>query len=349
LHEASVDQPDLTVRDVGEFGLIARLQADLETRLGLASNGAVPGLVLGIGDDAAIWEPTPGAQQVVTTDALVEDVHFRLGTTSWSDLGWKALAVNVSDIAAMGARPRHALVTLGLTPQTRLADLRELYRGLAELAERFDLSVIGGDVVSAPVFVLSVTVIGESNGPLLRRDAGRPGDLVAVTGALGASMGGLRLLEQGSSSSPEADRLRQAHLRPLPRVAEGQALVRAGLRCAMDLSDGLLGDTTRLCERSGVGALLEAERVPVDPALLAAFGGEARSIAIAGGEDYELLCAGPPAALDQARSALAALDTPLTVVGRLIERPAGDPAVRLVDALGQPFALAAGSWDHFRG
>jgi thiamine-monophosphate kinase len=337
----------LRVRDLGEFGLIARLQGYLDSRLSASQSGS-PALALGIGDDAAVWLPVDHARQVVTTDALVQGVHFKLSTTAWRDLGWKSLAVNVSDLAAMGAVPRYALVTLGLPGDTSLGDLLELYGGMMDLAERFELLVIGGDVVASPAFLLSVTAIGEAMGDLLRRDAGRPGDLLAVTGTLGASAGGLRLLEAGRGPGHGPARLFEAHLRPWPRVAEGTALVRAGLRCGMDLSDGLVGDTTHICEQSRLGALIELGRVPVDPALGPEFGDDALRMAIAGGEDYELLCAGPTAAIDRARTELSTLGTPLTVIGRLTDRPTEGPLVRVIDASGRPVAPEYGSWDHFR-
>lgn len=352
----SLPREDLRIRDLGEFGLIERLQAVIAARCSSGSS-----LELGIGDDAAVWQPLDNARQVATADALVEGVHFSLGTTSWRDLGWKALAVNVSDIAAMGARPRYALVTLGLPGDTLLASVLMLYGGMLDLAEQHDLRVVGGDVVSAPLLLLSITAVGESSFQLLRRDAGCPGDVLAVTGSLGASTGGLRLLDasqvsdgqSGAAPSPAAqgarERLLKAHLQPQPRVAEGQALVKAGLRCALDVSDGLLGDATRLCERSNVGAVIDTTLVPVDPDLRYEFGSKALEMAIAGGEDYELLCAGPPAALGRAQSALAALGTPLTVIGRLVDRPESGPLVQLEDDTGHAVRTSHTSWDHFRG
>jgi thiamine-monophosphate kinase len=337
----------LRVRNLGEFGLIARLQAHLDARLAASPSGR-PALALGIGDDAAVWSPLGQARQVVTTDALVQDVHFKLSTTSWRDLGWKSLAVNVSDLAAMGAAPRYALVTLGLPGDTSLSDVLELYEGMIDLAGRFELLIIGGDVVASPALLLSVTALGEATGDLLRRDAGRPGDLLAVTGTLGASAGGLRLLEAGRRPGQGSSRLFEAHLRPWPRVAEGAALVRAGLRCGMDVSDGLVGDTTHICEQSSLGALIEVDRVPVDPALRAEFGAEALQMAIAGGEDYELLCAGPAAAIERARTELSGLGTAMTVIGSLTDPPTEGPLVRLLDAGGRPVATERDSWDHFR-
>lgn len=328
------------MRDLGEFGLISRLQARIEAR-----QGGLARLELGIGDDAAVWLPTPGARQVITTDALVQGIHFEHATTGWRDLGWKALAVNVSDLAAMGATPRHALVTLAVPGEAPVDDLLALYDGMLDLCEQFELQLGGGDVVAGPILMLSVTAVGEVRGEPLRRDAGRPADLVAVTGDLGASAGGLRLLQAGRRPPDGPERLFQAHLRPLPRVAEGLALAAAGVRCGMDLSDGLLGDLGHICERSDLGAEIEVERLPLDPALRDEIGDEALALAIGGGEDYELLCTAPAAVMARARSALARLGTPLTSVGRLVP----GRGVRLLDARGREVSPGQPSWDHFHG
>src|SRR5215204_4264089 len=157
--DLTVSQPgELTVAQLGEFGLIDRLARLLNGSGRDPLQPEVTGAI-GIGDDAALWEPTPGRREVLTTDALIEDVHFRHRTTSWRDLGWKALAENVSDIAAMGALPTRAFITLGLRPDARVADLEDLYGGMADLAATYGFSIVGGDTVSSGVTMLSVTVI----------------------------------------------------------------------------------------------------------------------------------------------------------------------------------------------
>ncbi|MFN8513120.1 MAG: AIR synthase related protein [Thermomicrobiales bacterium] len=214
-----------TVAALGEFALIGRL-AGMLAEVGAAS---APDL-LGIGDDAAIWSPTPGARNVITTDSLIEGIHFRLDWTSWHDLGHKALAVNLSDVAAMGARPRLAVISLGLTGREPVAGMLDLYRGLGTLAARHGLVVAGGDIVASPDRLgIHVTVIGESwpasGGQLLTRDAARPGDLLAVTGPLGLSAAGLALLlekwEVGSGKS-EID-LNQSAVSPAERTSDAPA------------------------------------------------------------------------------------------------------------------------------
>ncbi|MCI0582141.1 MAG: thiamine-phosphate kinase, partial [Chloroflexi bacterium] len=333
--------------DVGEFGLIDRL-ARLVSRDDRDPLRPAPEGPLGIGDDAALWMPALDRPEVLTTDALVEGVHFKLSTTGWRDLGWKALAENVSDVAAMGARPRRAFVTIGVPRETRVSDLEELYRGLRDLADRFDVAIAGGDTVSSPLVFLSVTVVGEVPNGALRRGAGRPGDLLAVTGALGASAGGLELLEAGlmAAGTPDEQALITAHRRPGPRVDEAMQIAAAGVACGLDLSDGLLGDSGKLAYASGIAAVLEWEAIPVVPALERRFGDRARKMALAGGEDYELLVAGRPEAINRAGQGLAAAGLiGLSVVGRLIDGLAG--RVTVVDRFGEEIATEPGSWDHF--
>jgi thiamine-monophosphate kinase len=350
------DDSDLTVSQLGEFGLIDRLARLLNGSsrdpLRPEATGAI-----GIGDDAALWEPTPGRREVLTTDALIEDVHFRHRTTSWRHLGWKALAQNVSDIAAMGALPTRAFVTLGLRPDTRIADLEDLYRGMADLQERVGgywpdarFEIAGGDTVSSPFTMVSITVVGELAGEGLRRAAGQPGDLLVVTGTLGGSAGGLALLERGETapSDPEGQALIEMHRRPEPRVREGYHLARRGVRCGMDLSDGLLGDAGKLAYASGLSAVLELDKLPVPPALVSRFAHDAaRTMALGGGEDYELLVAAPPEVIERAARLLADRKlTPLTVVGRLEAGESGK--VTVLDKHGQTIAPPRSSWDHFR-
>ncbi|MCC7105559.1 MAG: thiamine-phosphate kinase [Chloroflexi bacterium] len=343
------------LRGIGEFGLIARL-SNILAASGLPTDAAPPSL--GIGDDAAIWTPTPGHALAVTTDALVEGVHFDLRTTSWRDLGWKTLGVNLSDLAGMGATARFALIALTLRDGVAVADVEELYRGMAELAQQSGVRIIGGDTVSGPCVHLCVTAFGELSSGSLRRDRGLAGDLVAVTGTLGASAGGLALLERGVLADRSVEctpgaaweqELIDAHLRPRPRLSEGLALVASGVACGMDVSDGLMGDLSHICERSGKLALLERAKVPVSPALERVFGERSRELAIAGGEDYELLVTLSSERLSATQAALGTLDCPLTVVGRLEEPDERGPRVVLLGEYGEEVADLPRSWDHFRG
>ena len=347
----------LTVADLGEFGLIDRLarvlHGDAIDPLRPSAHGEVR-----IGDDAALWQPAPGASEVLTTDALVEDVHFRPSTTSWEDLGWKALAQNVSDVAAMGAEPRRAFVTLGLRADTPVSDLEALYRGMRDLAARYGLAIVGGDTVSSSVLFISVSVVGELTGDGLRRGAGRADNLLAVTGTLGGSRGGLEVLEAmreaggpvpddaDAGADADAGVLAAVHRRPVPRVAESLVLTAAGVRCGMDLSDGLLGDAGKLAYASGLAATLRWDALPVHPVLSRRFGERGREMALGGGEDFELLVAGPADAVERATAALADRGlAALTVVGEL--HPGSPGQVQVVDATGTVRPAPRTSWDHF--
>ena len=333
--------------DLGEFGLIERLAEIL--RGPVAGRSPISSdLTLGIGDDAAVWTPAAGTVSVATADALVEGIHFDLRFTSWYDLGWKALAVNVSDAAAMGARPRYALVTLGLPSGGRLSDLENLYRGMAEHCDRFGMRIVGGDVVSSPTFFISVALYAEGGARLLRRDAARAGDVVAVTGTLGDSAAGLRLLQEARANDGEdAAMLVRAHLRPLPRVAEAGALVEQGVGCGMDLSDGLLGDAKRLARASGVRVEFHLASLPLSEPLRRMFGPLAAEIALAGGEDYELLVCAPPDVMARGADAVARLqDTRLTVVGRILASALDAEPVTVTDETGKEFQPRLRSWEH---
>ena len=329
------------MRDLGEFGLIARL-------LPLLDASGPPALV-GAGDDAAAWEQ-PAAVVVASADALVEGVHFDLALTSWADLGWKSLAVNLSDLAAMGATPQWALVTLGVRPDAPVAGLEDLYRGLAAVGARYGCRVAGGDTVGVRhETLIGVTVLGAlpsgEGGTLLRRDRGRPGDRLAVTGTLGASAAGLHALRHpGDLPAALLAPLAAAHRRPLPQVAAGQALRRAGVRCAMDVSDGLLADAAKLGAASGAGVRLAAGRLPLDPGVRAAFPQRALAWAAAGGEDYQLLFAAPPQTMDGARRALGDAGVAATEVGVLTDQPG---TVQLLDEDGREVVLGDAGWDHF--
>ncbi|HKP72763.1 MAG TPA: thiamine-phosphate kinase, partial [Pyrinomonadaceae bacterium] len=292
----------------GEFDFIARLKRRAEA----ARARDAGGLVLGIGDDAAVLDGRTGSDSVVTADLLVEDIDFRR-TTPPLDIGYKALAVSLSDIAAMGARPRWALLSLGLPRdiwETPFA--MKIYEGFLQAAREFQVTLIGGDVSSTPErIVLDSIVIGETRrGRAVLRSGARPGDQIFVTGTLGGAAAGLQLLEHANALRTGSTRTRflsglaeltRRQTRPTPRVECGALLGERRLASAMiDLSDGLSSDLAHLCESSGVGALVEASRVPVAPLLARAdavnnsslarrLKGDALRLALHGGEDFELL------------------------------------------------------------
>ncbi len=333
----------MKVSELGEFGLIDILAG----MVAQSRKSGIPSwqdLLVGIGDDCAAWRVRPGEVQLGKIDALFENVHFTLDTATWRELGWKALAINMSDIAAMGGLPRYALVNLALPENTGVEDVRELYRGMIELAEKFGVAIAGGNISRAREVSIVLALYGVgSEERLMTRSAARPGDLIAVTGYVGGAAGGLRMLMQHLAfDSATADALRAAFLHPWPRIIEGRLLVEAGVRCAIDISDGLVADLKHICEMSKVGARLNVEAVPVHPLVSASFPDDWREMGLGGGEDYELLLSAPP---DIMASVNQALTCPVTVIGEVI---AGTPgAVQLITGEGKPFNLPAAGWDHF--
>lgn len=315
--------------------------------------GGGVGVRVGIGDDAAVLEPSPGAVLLATTDLLLEDVHFRRRYAEPADIGWKALAVNVSDIAAMGGVPRWALVALACPPAATLDEVEAFYEGLRLVAGLHGIAIVGGDTGASPTgWFVNVTLLGEMvHAPLLRSGA-RPGNLVVVTGPLGRSAAGLALLELPSAPADLAAQtladLTAAHLRPTPRVAEGQWLAATGgVTAMMDLSDGLGTDLPRLLAESGVGARVELARLPIDDAtrqVARRLGHDATAWATGGGEDYELLLTCAPEDFPRLTDGLArATGRRLYVVGEITAREAG---LRWIDADGCEAAVASG-FEHF--
>ena len=340
----------MLVRDLGEFRLIELLAETLAAEgVEAPDSKRLPAqrLHLGIGDDAAVWEGEAGTR-VLTTDAMVENVHFGLDLIGWRDLGWKAMAVNLSDVAAMGCLPTCSVVTLGLWDEAPVEGLVEMYRGMAEACRSHGGRVIGGDVVGSPVFFVSVAMEGQASitepdgaGIILTRASAEVGDVIAVTGTLGDSAGGFHMAMEGGPFDDSTERLHAAHFRPQPRLDAGQALATTGIRAAMDISDGLVGDLTKLCEASLVGAVVWEDDVPTSDALRRRFPDRWLSLALTGGEDYELLFTGRK---ETVREVSDAVDVPVTVIGEIVEAPNG---VSVLDAKGDAIDAERGGWDHF--
>jgi thiamine-monophosphate kinase len=332
------------VRDIGEFKLIDIVTAVVA--------GTQPGrLSLGIGDDAAVWRPSPGRHIVMSTDTMIEEEHFRLEWGDWKSLGHKALATNLSDLAAMGARPRLALVSLGLTGGERDREVADLYKGMVELGSRFKMAVVGGDTTTSETAVMiSITVLGEATGgpdTVMKRSAAKPGDLIAVTGPLGLAAGGLEVLDQELRTLDGGPAMEEAFLRPNPRVTEGRILARSGVKCAIDLSDGLLGDLPKICDQSDVSAEIDELKIPVPLSIKWAFR-DWFDVALRGGEDYELLFTAPPSKFKVINRNFrrAGLRLP-TVIGRIVEKGEGDPKVRLRLPSGHLEDVEAGAFAHW--
>ena len=328
-----------TVGKLGETALIDRICERVRRASPLQAMGGR--VIAGIGDDAAVWRV--GGVQAATTDTMVEGVHFRTSTASWADVGWKAWVSNVSDIAAMGGTPFAGLVTLGLPSDLDVSDVDALYDGMLEACAVYGTELMGGDIVGSPVPFVSVAMTGVCSATPLTRSAARPGDALAVTGPLGASRGGLLLLENGAElDTPAREALVLAHRRPAARTDAGAVLRRIGVRCAMDLSDGLAADLPKLANASGVGVRIEVDQVPVADALRSEVRPDALRLALGGGEDYELLFAGPP---DLVKAAVAEIPGS-GIIGEVTEGSTG--RISLVTGRGEPLSFGIEGWEHLR-
>ena len=312
-----------------EFDLIARI------RQRAALRGDV---VLGIGDDCALLAPPPGLQLAVTMDTLNIGVHFPPETAAF-DIGWKALAVNLSDLAAMGAQPAWCTLSLSM-PEADAAFVDGFSDGFLRLDAQHDFALIGGDTTRGPLSI-SVTAMGWiAPGAALRRDGAQVGDDIWVSGTLGDAAAALRQWQQGQPVTPA---LRERLDRPTPRVALGRALTGIARSC-IDISDGLLADLAHVCRASGVGADIDVDALPASEALCREVDAEVRpSLQATGGDDYEL-CFTAARADSAALDALAVtLDVALTRIGSVVERP----GVRLYWN-GRLWSAPASGWEHFR-
>lgn len=333
----------MKLSELGESGLINLIHT---ISAGYESPDHTPWreIVLGIGDDAAAWH-SGGFIQLATTDTMVQGVHFDLGVIGWDELGWKALAVNLSDIAAMGGVPKYALLSLALPPKLEIDEVSMFINGMLGLAREFGTAIIGGNVSIAPNVVITITIIGCSKSKtMLKRSTASPHDRVAVTGYLGSSAAGLEMVRGKTISDPDVrDILKHAHFKPMPRVKEGQILVERGVKTAIDISDGLVADLHHICESSNANAKINMEQVPVHPAVTAHFPNY-RDLALCGGEDYELLFTADEATVARAKQAL---DCPVTVIGDITDEEL-PRRVTVVDERANIVPYKEGGWNHFR-
>jgi thiamine-monophosphate kinase len=317
--------------DISEDALLVAIRKVL--------SGAGPEVRVGVGDDAAVVAPGTG-DLVLTTDALVEGSHFTLATSTARDLGYKAIVVAVSDVAAMAASPRYALCALTLSGSVDAAWVMELFGGMREACDEYALWLVGGNLARGSEVTVAITAVGEAApGRARTRDGARPGDVLVVTGALGAAAAGLRLATVPPRAPNADERAASARLaRPVARVGEAGVLARHGATAMIDISDGLTLDLSRLCAASGVGARLELEAVPVAPAAT-------QAEALGGGEDYELLVTlpGDAAVTGAADELREAFGVSLTRIGVIIEE--GLVAVSSDD---DESPLEPTGWDHFR-
>ncbi len=338
------EQQSETVGQYGEFRLIDRLNRFVK---------AGAGVIVGIGDDTAVLEKSPSTVLLATCDGQVEGVHFLRESTSAAAVGHRALAVNLSDIAAMGGTPLWALVALTLPKNLPVSWVDELYRGMTALADRHGVSIVGGNLSSSPGgIVIDITLLGEvAMDRRLTRSEARPGDAIIVTGVPGESAAGLECILRPAlrerMPSDVTERLIRRHQWPEPRLAARRRLADLGcISAAIDVSDGLAADLGHILDASKVGATLEASRLPISESLAtfaSAIGRRAVEFVLTGGEAYELLITCPAKHCDEVIAAMVEVDVPAARIG-VVEKHAG---LRLVDYDGIMSVIDARGHDHF--
>lgn len=333
----------MRLKDIGEFGFIRRIRDVGKIRC--------EGVVKGIGDDCAVIDINGPDYLLVTTDLLMERVHFRRDWGTSEQLGGKALAVNLSDIAACGGIPRDAFVSLAIPDDIELAWLDGFYRGMSRMAQAYDVNILGGDTTgSKRDLVINITLTGVvPREQVLFRHTARPGDLIALTGRTGVSAAGCEILLSGRDPKDEtAQELILHHLEPRPHVQEGRFLAESGVcTAAIDVSDGLSSDLTHICEESRLGAIIFERLIPIDQALLTfanCVGSGALRWVLHGGEDYVLLVALEEQSVSALSPQAESQGITLTVIGQFREQP----GIELVRADGRGEPLYPRGWDHFR-
>jgi thiamine-monophosphate kinase len=297
------------IDQVGELGLIKKVREMV---------GETSGALVGIGDDAAAFKTSQGTVVVLTVDTFVENVHFDLSYFNFFQIGNRAAAATLSDIAAMGAKPLGLAVSLGVSSKLDFPDIEQIYEGILSLIKRYGVELWGGDTTKSSQFFLSLVAIGEAKpDTLAQRKKVKPGDLIAVTGLLGASAAGLLVL-QNKLDSKEFKGLVSAHLMPQPRLFEGQILVSEGVKAMEDISDGLASELHHLAEESKVKIVVEKESLPLAQGVFEvaeALKKNPFEIALYGGEDYELVFSAEPSLMEKAKEALQGMGTVVVVIG----------------------------------
>jgi thiamine-monophosphate kinase len=334
----------MRIEELGEFGLIDRIRKRLPT--------PGPDVLVGIGDDVAVLEGGAGRVWLATCDVQVQGVHFLLHQTDPRNLGRKALAINLSDVAAKGGTPRFALVSLGLPREFAVEFIDQLYDGLRAEADQYGVSLVGGNITRSPLgLFVDITLIGEApRENVVLRSGARPGDRILVTGNLGDAAAGLELLihPEARVDAAYAEFARTRLVTPTPRVAVGQHIGASHLATAMmDVSDGLASDLAHICDNSQVGARVSAEQLPVLPEnrkLALAQRGDEWSFALRGGEDYELLFTAPAAAANTLADEIThATGCPVSIIGTILS---ADEGRQLILPDGRSVPLEPGGWDH---
>ena len=334
----------MNLKEIGEFGFIKKISRGCLIR--------PDNIIKAIGDDAAAFVTEPDCLTLITTDLLVERIHFLRKAISGVDLGYKSLAVNLSDIAAMGGIAREAFVSIAIPDDCTLDYLETIYDGIKNLAARFNVNVLGGDTTRSKIdLIINIVVQGVvSKEEILCRDAARPGDVIFSTGFLGDSKAGLHLiLNQIEAKTKTLQALLKAHLLPQPHLQEGRFLARQqGVHATIDTSDGLSSDLAHIVEESRVGARLFAEKIPLSQNLkdfCTRYGFNAIDYALAGGEDYTLLCTISPQNADKIASAFEReFNRPLFAIGEITT----EKQIKIVYQNGKTKPLIPTGWDHFK-
>ncbi|MBW2410334.1 MAG: thiamine-phosphate kinase [Deltaproteobacteria bacterium] len=334
----------MTLKEIGEFGFIRKISRGCLIR--------PQSIVKAIGDDAAAFRPDAGQLSLITTDLLVERIHFLRDAISGFDLGYKSLAVNLSDIAAMGGTAREAFVSIAIPENCPMDYLEDIYRGMKDLAAKYEVNILGGDTTSSKIdLIINVAVHGAvAEKEMLCRDAARAGDIIFSTGFLGDSKAGLHLiLNQIAADSDSLKSLLHAHLLPEPHLHEGRFLAKQkSVHAAIDTSDGLSADLGHILEESRVGARLDADKIPVSENLKQfcnQFDFDPVTYALSGGEDYTLLLTAAAGEADKIATAFQTeFNRPLFAIGEITD--SGQMELMLTD--GKTETLSSTGWDHFK-
>lgn len=328
----------MQLKKIGEFGLIDLIRKEVYIK--------DKRVVLNIGDDAAVLKSSPGKLLIFTTDTMMEEVHFDLRYFSFKDIGWKSMAANLSDIAAMGGIPLASLVSLGLPKRIKVEQVLELYSGIKILSSKFRCPIIGGDIFSSPQgLVVTISLLGEVEKSLFRtRDGARVGDLIYVTGDLGEAEAGLRILRKLKVNKKSITR---KHLNPYPRVSESRLLVKnLKITSMIDISDGLSSDLYHICEESNKGALIYAEKIPVSPRIAKvckSLNLSPLNLALSSGEEYELLFT-LNSGEDEKIKKMAKGKFKVTLIGEIRKKEEG---VKILDLYGKIRDLDKTGYAHF--
>lgn len=336
----------MLLKDVGESGIIKMISGYSQCK--------EENIIVGIGDDAAVIKPNPKLASVYTTDILIENIHFSLSTCLPFQLGYKSLMVNISDIAAMAAIPKYALISLAIDLNTDVKFIDEFYQGAIKAASKYGVVIIGGDLSKSDILAINVTLIGEAEREMIRRrNTALAGEKILVTGKLGSSAAGLNLLTNEEVSNllsySKKEELIKTHFMPLARVKEARLAAALGVTSIEDISDGLAADLKHICEQSKTGARIYLSEIPIDDSvkkISEALTGSEYDLALNGGEDYELVFTAPESKVDKIiDEVLKITETSISVIGEIVPEKEG---IMLVKEDGLLTEMVSCGFDHFK-